>query len=199
MVPSHRVVSQVLPDYALKANGGRVLMSLTSVSGGLFASRDDDPALAIDDDVHAGRCWRSRALPSQLGIRLSRILRPSHVSIEHAPAEVVMDVGQAPKNLTLWGLVDGMTNVALFQGLLRSYPMDHPARRAPEIAKSFLWAPLTSFSYDIYSEHVVQTFPIALLFIDSGMSFGIVVLEILDNWGGDATCLYRVRVHGTEV
>ena len=30
----------------------------------------------------------------------------------------------------------------------------------------------------------------------AGRKSGVIVVEILSNWGADETCLYRVRVHG---
>lgn len=187
------------PDYALRANGGKVALSLTSGHSGFLTSREDDPNIAIDDDVRVGRCWTFRTFPFQLGIRLPSRLNLSHISIEHSPTEMAMDMGQAPRNMTLWGVVEGKNNAEIFQALSALSEGGGGAPPAPAIARGFVWAPLASFIYDIHYDHPLQTFPIRHPYKDSGLSFGIVALEVLDNWGSDAACLYRVRVHGSPV
>ncbi|RDX40102.1 Sad1/UNC-like protein, partial [Lentinus brumalis] len=184
-----------LRDYALKANGGRVARQLTSGNRGFLASRDDDPSVAIDDDVHAGRCWSFSLLPCQLGIRLPHMLYPSHVTVEHIPKSLVADIGQAPRNMTLWGVVDGRGNTEIFERLMVS-GLPGSGQQTPPIARDLLWAPLASFSYDIDDNNPVQTFPVSSPMVGSGMMFGVVAIEVLDNWGSDTTCLYRVRIHG---
>ncbi|KAI0355762.1 hypothetical protein OH77DRAFT_1424712 [Trametes cingulata] len=184
------------PDYALRAHGGRVALPLTSGPRGSFLSpRDDDPGIAIDDDVHAGKCWEIKTLPSQLGIRLARVLRPTHISVEHLPNEVAVNIDQAPRNMTLWGVVEGNRNQEIYASL-EGAGLPGYDRRAPLIAQGLLWAPLASFVYDINAGNPVQTFPVLLPVVDSMLSFGVVAVEVLSNWGGSSTCLYRVRIHG---
>ncbi len=195
-IRAHNIASRGLRDYALKANGGRVALQLTSGNRGFLASREDDPSLAIDDDVHAGRCWSFNLLPCQLGIRLPHMLYPSHVTVEHLPKSLAVDIGQAPRNMTLWEIVDGRGNSDIFERLSAT---DLPGydQRTPTIARDLLWAPLASFSYNVDDDDPVQTFPVSAPIVGSGMTFGVVAIEILDNWGSDTTCLYRVRIHGS--
>ncbi|KAI9057513.1 hypothetical protein FKP32DRAFT_1583626, partial [Trametes sanguinea] len=181
------------PDFALRAHGGRIVSTLTSGQDGFF-SREDDPSTAIDDDVHAGKCWRIRSLPSQLGIRLPHMLYPESITIEHLPSEIAIDVGEAPRNITLWGVVEGKHNKevhAAFTGL-----GSHNGR-APSISRGLLWVPLASFIYDVHHEDPVQRFPVSQFFLDNPISVGVVAVEVSDNWGSKSTCLYRVRIHGT--
>ncbi|OJT09096.1 SUN domain-containing protein 3 [Trametes pubescens] len=179
-VHAERIARRGLPDYALRANGGRVAVKLTSGH-----SRDNDPSVAIDDDVHAGKCWKIDTLPSQLGIRLSRMIHPTHVTVEHLPAEIAVDMDRAPKNVMLWGAVDGAHNKELFAALMAAQP---PAqKRAPTIVRGQLWAPLATFIYDIHADNPIQTFPISQPFVDTRLAFGVVAVEVLDNWGGDST------------
>ncbi|KAI0363070.1 hypothetical protein BV20DRAFT_916760, partial [Pilatotrama ljubarskyi] len=183
-------------DFALRANGGRVALPLTSGQGGLLASRDNDPGIAIDDDVHAGKCWRLHTLPSQLGIRLPRMIHPESVTVEHLSTEVPLDIGEAPKNMTLWGLIDGKLNKDLYEALLADGVLDHDGQ-TPTISRGYLWAPLVSFFYDIHHENPVQTFAVRGPFLQSSITVGVVAVEVLENWGGNSTCLYRVRIHGS--
>ncbi|KAI0647292.1 UNC-like C-terminal-domain-containing protein [Trametes meyenii] len=194
---AHDIARRAPPDYALQAHGSRVAKTLTSGSTtGLFSSREDDPSIAIDDDVHAGKCWQVTTLPSQLGIRLSCMVYPTYVTVEHLPAEVSVEADQAPKTVQVWGVVEGIRNEDIFASLVASglSGYDEPA---PPIAKNFLWAPLASFTYNIHADNPVQTFPVSEMYTHSKLSFGVVAVVLLDNWGGNSTCLYRVRVHGT--
>ncbi|KAI0363919.1 hypothetical protein BV20DRAFT_1030611 [Pilatotrama ljubarskyi] len=187
------------PDYALRAHGGRIAQKLTSgPRGGILSVRDDDPSIAIDDDVHAGKCWAISTLPAQLGIRLARMLRPTHISVEHLPSEIAVDIDRAPKNITLWGVVEGTRNKELFASLEPAV-FSGSERRSPTIAREQLWAPLVSFAYDIHADDPVQTFPVSQYAVHGALSFGVVAVEILGNWGGNTTCLYRVRIHGEPI
>ncbi|RDX40003.1 hypothetical protein OH76DRAFT_1298763, partial [Lentinus brumalis] len=181
-------------DFARKANGGRVALQVTSGYYGLFSPRNNDPAVVIDDDIGVRRCWTMPPLPSQLGIRLSHVIRPSYISMEHVSADLPGHTSHAPQNATLWGVVDGTVNAELYQTLAPDFPT--PERRAPSIAKGLQWARLASFVYDIHNSHSIQTFPISPQYVDVGMTFGVFALEIYSNWGNDTTCLYKVGIYG---
>ncbi|TFK83035.1 hypothetical protein K466DRAFT_590062 [Polyporus arcularius HHB13444] len=184
-------------EFARKANGGRVAFQVTSGYHGLFSTRSNDPSIAIDDHGGAGECWTTPPLPAQLGIRLSHVIRPSFVSVEHFPPNDIGRTAQAPQNVTLWGVVDGKVNTELYQTFDAQHPP--PDRRAPSIAKGLRWAPLASFVYDINSPRSFQTFPIAQQYVDIGMSFGVFAFEIYSNWGASVTCLHKVGIHGTLI
>ncbi|EMD36716.1 hypothetical protein CERSUDRAFT_73773 [Gelatoporia subvermispora B] len=181
-INAYKSDSQGLPDFALSANGGHVARQITSGYQGFFGSRANDPSIAISDDTHAGRCWKVHQLPTQLGIRLPIIIRPSQVSVEHLLKENAVDIRQAPKNMTLWGVVDGKSNMEAFKTLMASNHLDRNLP-TPMLARDLRWAPLASFMYDIHHRNHIQTFPISQDYIDSEITFGIVALEILENWG----------------
>ncbi|EMD35103.1 hypothetical protein CERSUDRAFT_97019 [Gelatoporia subvermispora B] len=145
---------------------------LTSGYHGIFKSGDNDLSIAIDADVYLGK-------------------------FEHLPSEIAIDIGQAPKHMMLWGVVDGKSNTHAFRQLVAS-ELPGPDHQAPAIAKDLLWAPLTSFTYDITVDEPVQTFPVHQQYVKSGITFGVVVLEVLKNWESDSTCLYRVMLHGNH-
>ncbi|OJT07707.1 SUN domain-containing protein 1 [Trametes pubescens] len=198
-IQAHCVAARSPPDYALHANGGRIALGLTSGQSGLLTTRADDPHIAIDDDVRVGKCWKFRTFPFQLGIRLPLLLRLSHVSIEHSPTEMAVDMGQAPRNMTLWGVVEGKSNTEIFRALTPGGGGGGGTPQAPVIARGLVWAPLASFAYDIHDKHPLQSFSVQHPYKDSDLSFGIVALEVHDNWGSDTACLYRFRVHGSPV
>ncbi|KAI6027731.1 hypothetical protein PISMIDRAFT_115906, partial [Pisolithus microcarpus 441] len=137
-------------------------------------------------------CWLLGGNSGQLGVSLPRVVRISHVVVDH----IVSDTLTAPRQMILWGLVDGRENLALFRAL-RANSLDIPEKRTfPAISGSFSFIPLSYFEYNTHASNLTQTFPVFPFVLDSGLDFGVVVLEILGNWGGMSTCLYRFRVYG---
>ena len=160
---------------------------------------DNSPNLSLIDDTRIGSCWKFPQDAGQLGFRTSEMLFPTHVTIDHIPFEVALDIGQAPRSMALWGAVDGSRNIESLRdtlGDLSPSILSHIGRGAPPFAANLTFVILATFEYDIYSQGNAQTFPLLPLIVDSRMSFGVFVLDIFGNWGGDATCLYRIRVHG---
>lgn len=109
------------PDYALFSAGGRIIPRLTSpnyyheVKLNLLGRlglrflvplpRKEKPAeKAIEPSVHAGECWAMNGQEGQLAIRLARKIVITEVTIEHADASVVLDMGSAAKEIEIWGL-----------------------------------------------------------------------------------------------
>ncbi|PIL26903.1 hypothetical protein GSI_10041 [Ganoderma sinense ZZ0214-1] len=160
---------------------------------------DSRPEAALSDDIRIGSCWLVPGSAAQLGLRLSAMIHPTHVSIDHIPFEIAADIGRAPRLMHLWGGVDGDTNEARLDGLSHTSRIAIPQTRlriGPKVTHGYKFVRLGSFEYDIRSSSHVQTFALEPSFTDSGMYFGVVVLEIASNWGANATCLYRLRVHG---
>ncbi|KAG0018293.1 hypothetical protein BGZ81_010308 [Podila clonocystis] len=109
------------PDYALFSAGGRIIPRLTSPNyyhevklnllgrlGFRFLvplPRKEKPAeKAIEPSVHAGECWAMNGQEGQLAIRLARKIIVTEVTIEHADASVVLDMGSAAKKIEIWSL-----------------------------------------------------------------------------------------------
>lgn len=181
-----------------KVNGGRVALQVTSGYYGLFSARDNHPSIALDDDDEdISKCWLMPALPSQLGVRLAHVIRPSFVSVEHLPPDLGGRPEQALRNATLWGVVDGKSNAELYEVIVAGHAL--PDHRAPTISKGLQWALLTSFVYDIHNPNSCQNFTIPPQYTDAGMTFGVFALEVHSNWGDPTTCLYRVGIYGTLV
>ncbi|RDX40494.1 hypothetical protein OH76DRAFT_1459489 [Lentinus brumalis] len=190
-------------DFALHADGGRLLPELTRVAKGtgwIMPPSGSAPQEALTDDVHIGRCWLIPGTVAQLGVQLSEMIHPTHVTIDHIPLEIAADIGQAPRTVVLWGAIDGSVNEARRRRTFASFRVTPPAilfgRAEPHVTARKTFILLGSFEYDIRAGAPTQTFPLDWHVVESDLYFGVVVLEILDNWGGNSTCLYRVRVHG---
>ncbi|RPD74276.1 hypothetical protein L226DRAFT_425821, partial [Lentinus tigrinus ALCF2SS1-7] len=157
------------------------------------------PEAALHDDLRVGECWLVPGTSGQLGIGLHTFVAPTHVTIDHIPLEIAADIGQAPRKMVLWGLVEGSHNRALYRKLAERGEVLHAAalgRERPPVHSNQQYVFLASFDYNIFAPFHIQTFQISSIAVDEGLYFGVVVLEIVDNWGGQNTCLYRVRIHG---
>ncbi|KAI9057523.1 hypothetical protein FKP32DRAFT_1544188, partial [Trametes sanguinea] len=190
-----------VPDFALHANGGRVLDTLTSTRSGertVIATPLHPPEIALNEDMRIGSCWLIPDAQGQLAIVIPNLVYPTNVTIDHVPREISLDIGQAPRRMRLWGLLEDPTNLSLYQSIIETVPTPTSVTRppsSPPLSLGYKYALLGDFSYDIHAPPV-QTFEVDPKIVAARIYFGLVVLEVVDNWGGSSTCLYRVRIHG---
>ncbi len=193
-------------DFALQAAGAKVLSYLTSsppvsdkhLHGGAMARAG--PNAALRDDLRLGECWRIAGASAQLGVGIPELIHVTHVTINHIPIELASDIGEAPRKMFLWGVIDGPLNHALYRNWTEDGPALHPpglGRIGPPMSRNHLYVLLATFEYDINAPFYVQTFQVDPS-VSSKFYFGMFVLEIVDNWGGESTCLYRLRIHGSK-
>ncbi|KAI5996626.1 hypothetical protein EDC04DRAFT_2585404 [Pisolithus marmoratus] len=190
-----------LAEYASTRAGGDIVLPLTTPMilprGSLIhhllrsGPQPGSPWAALGDDMRSQSCWLLGGKSGQLGVSLPRVVRINHVVVDH----VVGDIITTPRQMILWGLVDGRENLALlhaFRAKSTGDMLDISEKRTfPAISGGFTFIPLSYFKYNIHAPNLTQTFPVFPFVLDSGMDFGVVVLEILGNWGGVSTCLYR--------
>jgi SUN domain-containing protein 1/2 len=175
-----------IPDFALRHRGGHPINNLTTPS---FDKAQNGPVTALDDLTQPGQCWRFVGSTGQLGVRLSQKVAIFSVTVDHVPRELVTSVQSAPKNMVLWGVSD-------IKSTMPELAKAGGGRRLPALDgghDAFLVA-LASFRYDPHAASNIQTF--SLREEVRYQVFDRVIFEVLDNWGAEFTCLYRVRVHG---
>ncbi|XP_027132923.1 SUN domain-containing protein 1 isoform X6 [Larimichthys crocea] len=172
-----------LADYALESGGGSILSTrcsetyetkaaLLSLFGVPLWYFSQSPRAVIQPDVHPGNCWAFRGSAGFLVIRLSMRVVPSAFSLEHVPKALAPSgtLHSAPRDFSVYGLDDESQVTGTLLG---------------------------SFTYDEDGE-ALQTFSVTVSEEDSDLSFHIIEVQILSNWGHqDYTCMYRFRVHGT--
>ncbi|KAF8627047.1 hypothetical protein AX17_006387 [Amanita inopinata Kibby_2008] len=225
------------PDYALYSAGARVIPSLTSqtlelrpptlgsrflgfVSGHGYAM-GRPPVTALHHEVQNGFCWPFAGSKGQLGVSLAAVVLVDSVTIDHVPKEVAFDVRSAPKDMEVWGLVEGEDNIRKVKEWRERKASEREQRRQqqsegkgqgeeqeveqeeveypPTLPKFPGYIRLANFTYDIEGGSHVQTFPVSDEVREMGVDFAVMVLMVKDNWGReDLTCLYRFRVHGTK-
>lgn len=185
-------------DFALAADGGEVVFGLTSASKrGL--KRTDGPHQVLNEDMRVGSCWRIPDAVGQVGISIPVTILPTNLTIDHIPKEIASDIGQAPREMVLWGVMDGSANAERYdEHFAALWPVARVHQRStPPLTMGQRFIPVAKIKYNIHGTLPFQTFPVHQEVLASGLDFGVFVLEVLNNWGSDSTCLYRVRLHGT--
>jgi SUN domain-containing protein 1/2 len=224
-------------DYALHSSGAKTIPSLTSptfeirpssirghlvglVTGNGYAI-GRPPVTALHHELHNGHCWPFKGTEGQLAVALAAPTYIDAVTIDHVAKEVAFDMRSAPREMEVWGMVEGKDNV----GKVRKWLVEKRTRReaAKKLAKvkkvPFVEDPrdmeiplprtlpkspqyirIANFTYNIHSPQYIQTFPVDEEIRELGVDFGIVVLRVKSNWGRDEyTCLYRFRAHGQRM
>ncbi|KAL1949308.1 hypothetical protein VTO73DRAFT_8189 [Trametes versicolor] len=219
-------------DYALHSAGAHIIPSLTSdtaevrpqgvlstftglLTGGSGFAIGRPPVTALHHEIHTGHCWPFPGSQGQLGVALAAPVYITDVTIDHVAKEVATDMRSAPRQMELWGLVEGQDNVGKYrewkasraaareEAESRGEPI--PANLIDDIVyprslpKSPEYVRIANFTYDIHSPDYVQTFPAREDIRELGIDFGVVALLVKSNWGKEFTCLYRMRIHGEPV
>ncbi|KAJ3907875.1 hypothetical protein F5879DRAFT_874682, partial [Lentinula edodes] len=201
-------------DYALHSGGARVIPSLTSDTFALrtpstFTSQllglipfsgsgfgfggpgsvavGRPPVWALHPDITNGLCWPFPGSHGQLGIALAAPVVVDSVTIDHVAAETASKRRSAPREMEVWGLVEGRENIHKVkewrEGLITQRQAKNAARERGEeqdfnhlddllgtseldvpypstLPKSPTYIRLASFTYDIHSPSHIQTFPV---------------------------------------
>ncbi|KAF8349168.1 hypothetical protein F5887DRAFT_949732, partial [Amanita rubescens] len=208
-----------IPDYALFSAGARVILSLTSptleVSPPTLPSQvlafftghgyalGRPPVTALHHDLQNGFCWPFPGSQGHLGVSLAAPIRVESVTVDHVPRNIAFDVRSAPKEMEVWGLVEGVENMRRLKEWRETkespdneeeeYPYPSILPHQPEYVR------VANFTYDMDGPSHIQNFPVSDEITEIGLDFGVVVLLVKSNWGReDFTCLYRFRVHGSR-
>ncbi len=209
----HTVVSNTLlahigrPDYALASDGTLIVPALTTSTAMSKQTTTHPAAVVLRDNMHGGRCWRIPGKVGQVGISLSELIYPTHFSIDHLPINIAplvgVEIGEAPRTIRVWGAIDGRPNEELYTRYIQENPDFVDIHRpgpaltgGPPLTTTNKFVLLAEVEYDIHARLFSQTFVVNDDARASKLMFGVFVFEILDNWGGDMTCVYRLRIHG---
>ena len=182
------------PDFALRSHRAIIVPTLTTYPMDGTCEIED----VLDEDLDPGSCCFFAGDHGQIAIRLSKLIRPLHVAVDYTPPIRSMSC-HAPRQLVLWGLVDGAANKAIFKSLSLFRDQHRSLSDRPPQAGNFTFLPFANFTFDIHAAFPIQTFPIHLEVVFGGLSSGLFVLEIRSNWGGNSTGIRRVHLHGEQV
>ncbi|PIL29457.1 hypothetical protein GSI_08399 [Ganoderma sinense ZZ0214-1] len=133
----------------------------------------------------------------QVGVSFATTIYPTHFTIDHAFSQDIVGSSNAPRHIVFWGIVEGVGNKGRASRVVGDLALSGVFNRTvPNLHQRENFLPLATVEYDIRGSSHVQTFAVHPSLVESNIDFGVIVLEVLDNWGGEVTQLYRVRVHG---
>ncbi|KAI9790028.1 MAG: hypothetical protein M1816_005642 [Peltula sp. TS41687] len=151
-------------------------------------------------------CWCTpMTAESTLDVHLGRSIYPSDMSIEHVPASSTPDIEAAPRKIQVWGRIHDKHNTnkkvaaVAWKELRQLFPrLVKQARNQRDASRG--WSPLAEFQYDIRHINHVQTFAFPFDAEHVNAPVSRIRLKLIDNWGSKTrVCLYRVRLHGSDV
>ncbi|TCD69378.1 hypothetical protein EIP91_007934 [Steccherinum ochraceum] len=213
-------------DFAMHSSGARIIPALTSdtfevrpsttfgqvvgmITGNGYAI-GRAPVTILNHENHDGYCWPFAGTQGQVGVALSAPALITDITIDHVALDIATDIRSAPRQMEVWGLVEGQDNLekvmawwaqkAAAREAAGEAPPDEYADYPSTLPRSPSYIRIASFTYDIHAPKHIQTFPVDQEIKTLGVDFGVVVLVVNNNWGKDEyTCVYRMRVHGQRL
>ncbi|KAI0069846.1 hypothetical protein K474DRAFT_1680612 [Panus rudis PR-1116 ss-1] len=187
-------------NLASSSIGAAIIPSLTSPAPKSPIADEADPhapeaAAVLAPEFAADTCWSFHGSEAQLGILLPKPAFLTNVSIGHVPG---VTVASAPRDLTVWGVVDGLENRQWFaqhSATLKKLRTKLPPKAYQPHAR-YPSVPLTSVHCDIRYGKPIQTFAVYPEVVEMGMDFGVVVVQLHSNWGWSHTYVCHIGVYG---
>mmetsp|Transcript_2200 Transcript_2200/g.3484 ORF Transcript_2200/g.3484 Transcript_2200/m.3484 type:complete len:581 (-) Transcript_2200:280-2022(-) len=171
-------------DYAMAATRGRVVdhsptykqkkRGVTNIMNFLKSSQPisrNPPAQVLKPGIEPGNCWSMEGADGFVLIRLSKRIVPDKVSLEHASPKILLSTGSAPKDFEVYG-----TNAGKY---------------TDDMEKTLLGRG----TYDLNGKSSLQQFNLKA----GGKSFNHTLFKVKSNYGEAYTCIYRIRIHGSEL
>ncbi|KAK3114009.1 hypothetical protein LTR53_008113 [Teratosphaeriaceae sp. CCFEE 6253] len=161
------------------------------------------PIAALQRWEEADDCWC--AAPStemgkaQLTVRMTHEMYPEWLHIEHIPASGTLDIKTAPRLFEIWAerLPNSPNSAAqLQQSFIESSGVPIQCEGAPPTPEHIC---IGHGQYDIHNPKTVQSSRIYGNMDLMGFAIKTATVRVTANWGGHATCLYRVRMTGRRV
>ncbi|KAE9388708.1 hypothetical protein BT96DRAFT_1025316 [Gymnopus androsaceus JB14] len=204
----------LLSNFALADNGAKVIAALTSPTAGLRQSSFVDrlliwargydknhmnvnPPCVVLEDHSAADCWKFEGSHGHIVLSLSDNIHWRGFTL-HFPDQRSLSedmIRQAPKELSLWALVSKDEVDPGTSSLLSDWK--------PFLVVGQLLDPSTFNSSNIFQ----QVARVSLDALNGPQVFSthlttqtsVILVEVLDNWGNDFTCLHRISIHGERV
>ena len=123
-------------------------------------------------------------------------LYPERLVIEHMPAGGTRRIANAPRTIEVWGEMGSAEEANRMSEVMRDvipYPSQEDCTKRP----SDTHVCLARGEYDIHHHNHVQSLPIWTHAEDIGLAVSSFTIRVVNNWGGQRTCLYRLRMIGT--
>lgn len=148
------------------------------------------PARALLPWEEPADCWCAAASndlgKAQIGVIMPRAMRPTSITIEHMPLTGTLDIEAAPRDFEVW--VQSSTDA---NALGQSGGIDLGCGESPEHGMVCVG----KATYNIHATNHIQNFDLEDV-LGSATFSKFAVVRVLNNWGQDWTCIYRIRMHG---
>jgi SUN domain-containing protein 1/2 len=188
------VVDPELSSVTFNNHPGRIATLLRRAS---WVAARNPPMAALTKWEEPGDCWCSapssaEGPQAQLVVNLARPVTPKQVTIEHIPMSMMpaRNISNAPRDIELWVQSDLPITPYYSHRQVACKgegPQAAPGQKA--------WKCLGSFKYNIHASNHLQTFDLGG---EPSEPVSKAVVRVTSNWGASHTCLYQVRLHGTD-
>jgi hypothetical protein len=153
--------------------------------------RANPPIRALLPWAGNGECWcaspaRNGAL--SLGVVLNVPVYPRVLAIDHIAKEFALEPRTAPRVLQFWGLATDKVDENVWAESEKCDRKLKPDGRG--------WLCLGKMNYDIQSGETTQKLSLARYGNEPPFRVEKVVVQVLENWGREYTCLYQVKLEG---
>lgn len=211
-------------NYAIKQCGAEIIPGLTGTTGSatdsllvagsgsaagrssaraLSRSQGTEPDYAIDGDASNPPCWEFEGDSGQLGFALVSMLNITSASIGHYDESAIHS---APRSMVLWGLMAldgrGKGSEASYDQQDRLFRRLHyyfPEGLSGPFPTQNTYVPLAVLDYSPHLMTERQTFSVFKEAQALDFPIGVVVLQVISNWGSSYTRLCQVGIHGAPV
>nr|POE71941.1 spindle pole body-associated protein sad1 [Quercus suber] len=158
------------------------------------------PDMALDRWTDVSDAWcapPSTAQGSaQLAVVLGHVVVPHTFTIEHMPRAGTLNIAAAPRDFAVWAEAASPAAAAELEAVVAPQRGPVAACAAPP-GPAFVC--LAAGTYDIHAANWVQEFPLHARSPDFDVPVKSLVFRALNNWGGDYTCIYRIRMTGERL
>jgi SUN domain-containing protein 1/2 len=189
-----------LPDYALESSGARVISKLTTdtyklqpdgivgkISNilGIAIKPGRPPTEAIQPSIHPGECWAMKGTQGVLTLKLAKNVIPTQITVEHLAKEISFSVSSAPRFIEVYAIQD-----------IKAFSEDYIIGKRELFGQEKPFTTLLGKIEFDPSKKSLQTFDLPS-HLDKPIQY--LQFQFLENWGNsDYTCIYRIRVHGSN-
>ena len=147
-------------------------------------------------------CWCATKTPdgsAQISLLMGEHMYPNSLIMEHIPAQGTRNIKNAPRDIEIWVDVGSEAEVERFaESFERKFAFAAYSKSCTQ-PPSPTHICVYQGRYDIHDYNHVQTFPLWIDAIEHGLAVNRITVRIVNNWGGERTCIYRLRLTGDEL
>lgn len=168
---------------------------------GPLSFTQNPPATVLLPWTEVTDCWCAAPAQdgsAQISMLTAEPLYPDRLILEHIPAGGTRRIANAPRMIEIWADLGSASEAARLQEVMEEtipYPSTKECTKRP----SDTHICLARDEYDIHRHNHVQSFPIWTNAESIGLAVTSFTIRIVNNWGGQRTCIYRMRMIGDAI